>query len=69
MVERPHVAGMVGLAIVAGLVLRRPNEGFGLTTPIVRAVSLLAVAVAAWLFVSQANEFLKNSQLDWATRG
>ncbi len=61
---RPHVAGMIGLAIVAGLVLRRPSEGFGLTAPIVRVVSLLAVAIVAWLFVSQANEFLKESQLN-----
>jgi hypothetical protein len=61
---RPHVAGMAGLAIVAGAVLKRPSERFGQTAPIVRAVSIVAVAVAAWLFVSQASAFLKESQLN-----
>jgi hypothetical protein len=61
---RPHVAGTVGLAIVAGLLFKRPSRRLGPVGPIIKAVSIVTVAAAAWLFVSQANAFLKESQIN-----
>ncbi len=60
---RPHIAALAGVAIGAGIVVRRVKKGsaFG---PFVKLGWLLVVAVAAVFFVSQASNFLQDAGVD-----
>jgi len=56
---RPHLAGMVGLALLGAAVLRRPGEHLRLLAPIAKAITVAVLAVAAGVLVSRTDAFLK----------
>ncbi len=58
---RPHVAGMLGLALVAGLLARRPRHDQGPLGLLTKGIVLTAVAGLAILLASRADEFLRRS--------
>jgi hypothetical protein len=58
-IVRPHVAGMVGLALLAAAVIRRPSENLRLLAPLAKMVTVAVLAVAAIVLVSKTDEFLK----------
>jgi hypothetical protein len=61
---RPHVAGLIGVAIAAGMLVRRPSRKLGQLAPLAKAVTLVAVVVVGLVFVSQAKGFLDESRID-----
>jgi hypothetical protein len=61
---RPHVAGLIGVAIAASVLVRRPSRRLGQLAPLAKAASLVAVVVVGVVFVSQAKGFLEESRID-----
>jgi hypothetical protein len=61
---RPHVAGMIGLALGAAYLIRRPNERLRQLGPIVKVFFLAALAVIALLLLARTEKFLDQSGLD-----
>jgi hypothetical protein len=61
---RPHVAGMIGLALGAAYLIRRPNEKLRQLGPIVKVFFLAALAVIALLLLVRTEKFLEQSGLD-----
>lgn len=61
---RPHVAGLMGLALAAGYLLRRPRKELGLFGPVAKAVGLAALAVVAFLLVARTDAFLERAAID-----
>jgi hypothetical protein len=57
---RPHVAGMVALAFVVGVLVKRPSIGLRQLAPAVKIVSLAAVAVLAGFLVVRTDRFLQD---------
>jgi hypothetical protein len=55
---RPHIAGLMAIALAASYLLRRSRREFGLLAPLAKGVALAGVAVIALLFVSKAQTFL-----------
>ena len=60
---RPHVAGMMAVALVAGLAFRKPRTELRHLAPIVKAATLVAVVVVAAILVIRTDRFLKASPL------
>lgn len=58
---RPHISGIVIVALVAALLLRAKRPDRGYFAPIVRVGSIAALLVVAVFFVGRAQEFLKIS--------
>ena len=61
---RPHIAAVTGLAIVAGVIIRKPRKELGALGPILKVASLSLVVVASLFFVGQATNFLASSGVD-----
>lgn len=61
---RPHVAGIAGVATAGAFLLRRPREELRQIAPLVKGVSLVAVALVAVLLVSRAESYLEESRVD-----
>ena len=61
---RPHVAGLLGISLAAGYMFRRLPDGLGTLRPLVRLASVLVVAGAALVLISQARQFLERSGID-----
>ena len=57
-IVRPHVAGMVAVALVAGYLLKRPHPGLRQLAPIGKTVVLAALVVIAGILVVQTDQFL-----------
>jgi hypothetical protein len=58
---RPHVAAMLGVALVVALLVRRPRPELRQLAPIAKALPILAVAVAGALLIVRTDRFLKSS--------
>jgi hypothetical protein len=61
---RPHVAGMVGIALGAAYLIRRPSEKLRQLGPIVKGFFLVALTVVAVLLVVRTEEFFQEAGLD-----
>jgi hypothetical protein len=64
---RPHVAAMIGVALVAGYLLRRPRAESRQLAPIFKGVALGGLAVIAVLLVVRTDRFLQHSGVPTAS--
>jgi hypothetical protein len=62
-IVRPHVAGLLGLALVAGFMLRRSGGVRRHGAPVAKAVGLAAVAMLALVLLIRTDRFLKESAI------
>jgi hypothetical protein len=60
---RPHVAGILGLALLAGYVVRRPRIELGLVAPLAKGAAVLVLAVLAGFLVARTDRFLTESNI------
>jgi hypothetical protein len=60
---RPHMAGLVGIALVGGILLRRPREASSAGL-LAKGVALAAVTSLAFVLVGQAGDFLKEKEIE-----
>jgi hypothetical protein len=58
---RPHVAGLVILALAAGFLVRRSRPELRQLAPIVKGLALAGLAVVAVVLVARTDEFLRRS--------
>lgn len=61
---RPHIAGMAGVAIAGAYLVRPSRKELRQLAPVVKVVSLVAVAVAAYFLATRAEEYLAASRID-----
>jgi hypothetical protein len=61
MVVRPHFAGIVGVALTIGYVVRKPSASLRQLAPIVKLITLAGVVVVAAFFLEQTEQFLEQS--------
>ncbi len=61
---RAHIAGLAGVAIGVGVVLRRIRPEHRQLGPIIKVASLALVAVAALFFVGRASEFVQEAGIN-----
>jgi len=64
---RPHIVGMMGLALAFAYLIRRPNPRWRELAPVAKIASLVVVSVAAWFFVVQGLGFLEQSDINTST--
>jgi hypothetical protein len=57
-IVRPHVAGMIAVALVAGYLLKRPHPSLRQLAPIVKTVVLTGLIVLAGILVVRTDRFL-----------
>jgi hypothetical protein len=60
---RPHVAGLLGLALLAAYVVRRSRTELGLLAPLAKGAAVLVLAVMAAFLVVRTDQFLKESKI------
>lgn len=58
---RPHVAGLMGLALVAGFLLRPSRRDLGAVAPLAKGIALAGTVVLAVLLLDQADRFLRQN--------
>jgi hypothetical protein len=56
---RPHVAGLIGVALVVGFVVRRSRAELRHLAPVVKGFSVCLVVVVAGLLVARTDQFLR----------
>lgn len=56
---RPHIAGLIGVALAAGYILRRPREELRQLAPVAKAMSMAVVAIVAAVVVMRTESFLQ----------
>jgi hypothetical protein len=61
---RPHVAGLVGLALVAGYIVRSARVGQQNFALLGKAVGLAAAAILAFVLVQRTDAFLQQSAIE-----
>ncbi|MGH2817497.1 MAG: hypothetical protein ACRDJS_03425 [Actinomycetota bacterium] len=61
---RPHVAGMIGLALAAAYLIRPPSERLRQLGPLVKAFFLAGLAVMAVFLVVKTDTFLEQAGID-----
>jgi len=61
MMVRPHVAGIMGLALAGAYFLRRPKASLGALGPAAKLVGMGTLVIVAFLLVSRTTEFLEQS--------
>ena len=61
---RPHVAGIAGLGMVAGYLVRRPREELRQLAPVMKAVGLFIFVVVALVLVLRADQFLRGAGIE-----
>jgi hypothetical protein len=66
---RPHVAGLMGVALVVGFVVRRSNVELGHLAPVVKGMSVCVVLVVAGLLVARTDQFLREESDIDTSRG
>jgi hypothetical protein len=57
-VVRPHIAGMMAIALVFGYLLKRPNAKHRELAPLVKIVTLVVLGGVALYYIGQTREFL-----------
>jgi hypothetical protein len=63
-VVRPHIAGMMALALAGGYLLRRPRPELRQLAPLVKVFSLAVLALLAAVLVVRTDRFLQQSGID-----
>jgi hypothetical protein len=58
---RPHMAAMIGLALAAGFLLKKPRPELRQLAPVIKVLGLLVVSVLAVVLVRRTTTFLTNS--------
>lgn len=66
-IVRPHIVGMMGVALVVAFLVRRPAEGLRQLAPVVKVVSVVAVAIVALMLVVRTDDFLRESNVETDT--
>jgi hypothetical protein len=61
---RPHVAGLIGLALVAGYLIRRGPVRQRPSIPVAKLAGVAMLAVLALLLVQRTDEFLREKNFD-----
>lgn len=61
---RPHFAGIMAVAIVAGFLFRRSPKELGALAPIAKVIALVGISFVAIIFVHRADEFLRQRGID-----
>jgi hypothetical protein len=61
---RPHVAGLMAIALVAGYVFRRPRRELGIMGPVTKGIALVAISTLAFLLVQRTNRFFEESNFE-----
>lgn len=61
---RPHMAGIAGVALAAGFLLRRPRPEHRELAPVVKGLSVAVFVVLAAVLVVRADEWLRQSGVD-----
>jgi hypothetical protein len=64
---RPHVAGLMAIALVAGYLVRRPRRELGVIGPIAKGIALVAIITLAFLLVQRTNRFFEESNFETGT--
>ncbi len=63
-IVRPHIAGILGIALATAVVVRAPNRRQGYLAPVARGVTLMAVGLLAFLLVGRTQAFLTDVGID-----
>jgi len=63
-IVRPHVAGMMAIALAVGYLLRRPKEELRQLAPIAKALSLAILTVVALFLVVRTERFIEEAGID-----
>jgi len=63
-IVRPHVAGMMGLALAAAVVIQRSRSELRQLAPIVKSLSLVAVVALSVVLLSRTDTFLNEAGFD-----
>lgn len=61
---RPHIAGLMGVALAVGYVFRRPREDLRQLAPIAKTLSMAVVAIVAVIAVVRAERFLRGAGVE-----
>jgi hypothetical protein len=62
---RPHMAAMMGLALAAGFLLKKPRPEFRQLAPVMKVLGLLVVSLLALVLVRRTATFLTHSGVDF----
>ena len=62
-IVRPHVAGLMAVALAAGFLFRRPRRELQTFAPVSKGVGLVAVIVVAFLLVGRTDDFLRKAAI------
>ena len=63
-VVRPHVAGLLAVALAAGFLFRRPRHELRAFAPVSKGIGLAALAVVAFLLVGRTDDFLRKAAIE-----
>ena len=63
-IVRPHIAGLVGVSIAAGFLVRPVSPRFKSIAPVAKTVGVLVVGALTAILVVKANHFLQTSNVD-----
>jgi hypothetical protein len=63
-IVRPHVAGLLAVALAAGYLFRRPRRELRAFAPVSKAVGLVALVVVAFLLVGKTDDFLRKAAIE-----
>lgn len=63
-VVRPHMAGMMGVALAVGFLLRPTRAELRQLAPVVKGITIVAVAVLALILIVRTDRFLRASNID-----
>ncbi|MGH2705957.1 MAG: hypothetical protein ACRDJ4_12965 [Actinomycetota bacterium] len=64
MLIRPHVGGMLGVALVAGFLAGRRPARLGSLAPVAKTLGMLALGVAALFLVGETQQYLEKSGIE-----
>jgi hypothetical protein len=61
---RPHIAGLFGVSLAFGYLLRRPREDLRQLAPVAKVLSTVIVAIIAAVVVVRAERFLRDAGVE-----
>ena len=63
-IVRPHIAGILGIALATAVVVRAPSRKRGHLAPVARGITLMTVGLLAFLLVGRTEAFLTDLGVD-----
>jgi hypothetical protein len=63
-IVRPHIAGILGIALATAVVVRTPSKKRGHLAPVARGITLMTVGLLAFLLVGRTQAFLTDLGVD-----